>query len=99
MWCGNGYWVRMLRILLALSLTAAPLTAQIPTPASALGPDQAPSGTRWRRVVTPHFDVIFAEGLEPDAQRVGAMLEQIHAPLGKTMGEPPKRISVVLQSQ
>jgi hypothetical protein len=86
-------------VLALLVFSAGVIRAQIPTPDTPIDDHQARAGTRWRLITTPHFDVVFPLGLDADAQRVAATLEQLHVHEGKTMGAPPKRITLVLQNQ
>src|SRR6478752_1171186 len=46
-----------------------------------------PTFLKWKQIQTPHFRVLFPDGFD------------IHAPEAKTMGETPRRISVILQNQ
>jgi hypothetical protein len=91
---------RLSVVALALAVfSPGAVRAQIPTPHTPIDDNQARAGTRWRSISTPHFDVVFPLGLAADAQRVAATLERLHIAEGKTMGAPPKRITVVLQNQ
>jgi hypothetical protein len=58
-----------------------------------------PTFLKWKQIQTPHFRVLFPDGFDTQAQRVANTLEHIHAPEAKTMGETPRRISVILQNQ
>jgi len=54
---------------------------------------------RFQQIRTPHFRVLYANGFEPIAQRVASTLEHIRVPESKSLGQPPRRFTVVLQNQ
>ena len=54
---------------------------------------------RWREVRTPHFQVLYAGGIDTAAQRTAARLEQLHGPGVVTLGVKPRPLAVVLQNQ
>jgi hypothetical protein len=58
-----------------------------------------PASLRWYQVNTPHFRVLFPKGFEEQAQRVANNLEHIRLEESKSMGEPPRKLSVILQNQ
>ena len=58
-----------------------------------------PSSLKWRQVKTPNFRVIFPKGFEEQGQRVANTLEHIRTQESKSMGIPPRKISIVLQNQ
>ncbi len=90
----------LLAIVLTLALQPQRAACQVPTPdVTITDGDQPRPGRGWRKVQAPHFDVVFPLGLEADAQRVARTLEQLHAPLGQTMGSPPNRVTIVLQNE
>jgi Tol biopolymer transport system component len=61
---------------------------------------QYPPGTDWRRIRTPHFDIIFPGEIEPDAQRAANALETLYKPLSETLGASlPKHSTIVLADQ
>ena len=72
------------RIFTLALLLAAVLQAQYP-------PDQ-----HWRKIRTPHFDVIFPAGIERDSQRAANALETMYAPLSSSLGASLPRHTVVL---
>ena len=65
----------------------------------ALRPFQDPPDIRWRRIRTPHFEVIFPAQLNVEAQRVAFALERVYDPVGKTLGVKIKRTPVLLRNQ
>jgi hypothetical protein len=60
---------------------------------------QNPPELRWRTVHTPHFRVLYADGLDSAAQRTAARLECLHGPDVATLGVSPRPIPVVMQNQ
>jgi hypothetical protein len=61
---------------------------------------QYPPETHWRKIVTPHFEVIFPQEIDPDAQRAANALETLYAPLTRTLGATlPRHTTVLLPNQ
>jgi hypothetical protein len=60
---------------------------------------QNPPRLRWQEVRTPHFRVLYADGIDSAAQHTAARLEQLHGPDVATLGVNPRPIAVVLQNQ
>jgi hypothetical protein len=58
-----------------------------------------PTNVKWFQVSTPNFKVIFPEGFDIQAQRVGSTLEHIRSAEASTMGTAPRKISVILQNR
>ena len=58
-----------------------------------------PTFLKWNQVRTDHFRILFPQGFDDQAQRMANTLEHIYGPEARTMGETPRRISVVLQNQ
>ncbi len=58
-----------------------------------------PTGLRWMQINSPNFRVIFPEGFDDQAQRMTSTLEKIRTAESKSMGVPPRRISIILQNQ
>ena len=85
-----------LRLLTAVAglLFSLPLVAQI-LPRL----DQNPAATRWNRLRTPHFTILYTDDFGTTAQRTARRLEQVYAPVSASLGRQPRRISVVLQNQ
>lgn len=61
--------------------------------------DQNPASTRWYRLKTPHFRVLYTAGFVRTAQRTARRLEQVYAPVSAGLERQPRPISVVLQNQ
>jgi len=60
---------------------------------------QNPPGLRWQEVRTPHFRVIYPQGLDTAAQRTAARLEAVHQADGQTLGVEARPVAVVMQNQ
>jgi hypothetical protein len=61
--------------------------------------DNNPPSLKWYQVNTKNFRVLFPKGFEEQGQRVANNLEYIHGIEAKSMGTPPRKISVILQNQ
>jgi hypothetical protein len=59
---------------------------------------QYPPDTQWRKIRTPHFDIIFPSEIEAAAQQTANALETLYDPLTRNLGGAPKRTSVLLSS-
>lgn len=79
-------------ILIFFLFLAFPLYAQ-------LGNYQNPPGIAWMVIDTPHFEIIFPQEIERDAQRVANILEHIFVHVSMTLRHEPKKVSVILQTQ
>jgi len=60
---------------------------------------QNPPGLRWQEIRSPHFRVLYPQGLDTAAQRTAIRLEAVHGPDGATLGVQARPIAVVLQNQ
>ena len=60
---------------------------------------QYPPDTQWRKIETPHYQVIFPREIEVYAQTVANRLESLYKPLTKTLDASPKRTTVILANQ
>ncbi len=60
---------------------------------------QYPPETQWRRILTPHFEVVFPREIEADAQRAANTLETLYGPLTDSLGVRFKRTTVLLANQ
>lgn len=58
-----------------------------------------PTSIRWYQVKTPHFNVLYPEGFEDQAQRMANTFEHIRVPESNSMGVAPGKISIILQNQ
>lgn len=61
--------------------------------------DQNPTRLHWYRITTPHFKVLYPEGLDSSAQLTAGRLESLYEPASASLNKQPRRISVLLQSQ
>ena len=61
--------------------------------------DQTPTRLRWYRLTTPHFRVLYPDGLDSTAQRTAQRLESLYEPVSASLNRRPRPISVLLQNQ
>lgn len=61
--------------------------------------DQSPTSLHWYRLTSPHFKVLFPQGMDTTAQRTLSRLESLYEPASASLGKQPRPISVVLQNQ
>lgn len=85
--------------LIPLVLATALLAPGVPGQILPVDTDQHPPSTRWMTVQSPHFDVIVPAEILKEGQRASHLLERAYAPLAKTLGIFPRRISLVLTDQ
>ncbi len=60
---------------------------------------QNPYEMKWRNISTEHFDVIFPEDLEEDAQKAAHLLEKAYPYVSRSLEVLPPRIPLILQNQ
>ncbi|WP_420152460.1 hypothetical protein [Siphonobacter sp.] len=60
---------------------------------------QNPASIRWFQYRTPHFQIIYPEGLDSVSNRLANTMETVYEPVSKTLGRKPRRIPLVLQTQ
>jgi hypothetical protein len=60
---------------------------------------QDPSQIRWRQINTNHFQVIYPEEFDKEAQRLSFVLSKVYDYGTKTMNFNPRKISVVLHTR
>ena len=77
----------MIRTVLLVFCLAAALQAQYP-------PDM-----QWRKILTPHFEIVFPREIQADAQRAANTLETLYGPLTETLHTSFKRVTVLLPNQ
>lgn len=58
-----------------------------------------PPSLKWRQINTPNFRILFPQGFEEQGQRVASTMEHIREAEAKSLGKPPRRISIILQNQ
>ncbi len=64
-----------------------------------ISPYQNPPSLHFQVITTEHFEIVFPDEIEKDAQRVANILEFVYLPNSKTLGQKPSRITVILQNQ
>jgi len=60
---------------------------------------QYPPDTKWRKIETAHFEVVFPREIEVYAERVANQLEALYTPLTQTVNATPARVTVILANQ
>src|SRR5260370_9517101 len=60
---------------------------------------QYPPGTQWRKIQTPHFEIVFPAEIEADAQRAANTLEALYGPLTDTLATKFIRTTAVVPKQ
>ncbi|MBI5017230.1 MAG: PD40 domain-containing protein [Deltaproteobacteria bacterium] len=84
----------MRRITPLLVFFALALSLGVRPAAEAAAHDPA---LRWRTIVTDHFRIHYAEGLERDASELARIAEEVHGPLVDTVGwEPAEPTEITL---
>lgn len=61
--------------------------------------EQNPSSLRWSQLKTPHFRIIYPQGLDSTALYTANLLQTNYEPVSQTLGRQPRRLSVILQNQ
>lgn len=61
--------------------------------------ENAPAAVKWDQINTNHFKVLFPRGFNKEAMRVANTLQHLYAPVSKSMGIQPRKISVLLQNE
>lgn len=86
--------LKLICLLFSFSLAAQVIEAPINT----IDFMQNPSRVEWREITTEHFQLIFPEALEKDAQKAAHLLETSYPYVTRSLDEKPPRISLVLQA-
>lgn len=60
---------------------------------------QNPPSVKFNQINTAHFQIIYPTPLEDEAQRMANVLESIIVEVAKSLGKPPRPISIILQNQ
>ena len=60
---------------------------------------QNPPGIRWKRIETPHYEIVFPRELEQEGQRVACAMERLHGPLSGNLDARRKRFPLILTNQ
>lgn len=60
---------------------------------------QDPWSVKYRQIQTEHFQVVFPQGLENEAQRVANLLSLSYDYVSSSLGHKPKKISVLIHNK
>lgn len=60
---------------------------------------QNPDHIKWKYISTTHFEIIFPEEVESEAQRVAHLLEKAYPYVSKSLEVKPPKIPLILQNQ
>jgi hypothetical protein len=60
---------------------------------------QNPPGIRWKKIDTPHFEIVFPRELSDEGQRVANTLETLYGSHSRTLKADRKRFSLFLTNQ
>ena len=55
--------------------------------------------TAWRRIRTPHFDILFRANISREANRVANILEHCYQPVAQSLHVQPKKTRLILRNQ
>jgi hypothetical protein len=88
--------LKLLLCFLSLSLHAAVIDAPIIQGADF---QQNPSHIEWKKIDTEHFEIIFSEEIEAEAQRVAHLVEKAYPFVARSLETFPKKIPLILQNQ
>lgn len=61
--------------------------------------NQNPNTLVWKKIDTPHFEIIFPSEIEDHAQRATFILEKAYDYVSKSLEVFPRKISIILQNQ
>jgi hypothetical protein len=85
----------LLLALLSMAVEANVLDAPLSTPDF----QQPPPELNWKKIDTRHFEVIFPQEIEAEAQRVAFVLERAYEFVARSLDAYPHKIPVVLHNQ
>jgi hypothetical protein len=88
----------MLQIFLALIFTTS-LFAYVEAPINPINFEQSPPEIEWKKIVTPHFEIIFPKEILDEAQRVAHLIERAYPFVARSLEVNPPRIPLVLQNR
>lgn len=60
---------------------------------------QNPPDIRWKKIETPHFEIVFPQEISNEALRVADRMEILYGPLSKTLSVNRKPFTLVLSNQ
>jgi hypothetical protein len=72
-----------------------PLTAH----AQLIDANQNPPGIIWKKIDTPHFEIVFPRELSDEGRRVAGTMEALYGPHSRTLKANRKRMSLFLTNQ
>lgn len=82
----------MTRLYVSIILLTSLLAAQ------SLDNLQDPPGKNWNTIDTKHFEIIYPDEINADAQRVANLIEHLYVPEIKTMKYPFKKLTLMLST-
>ncbi|WP_234734084.1 TolB-like translocation protein [Tellurirhabdus bombi] len=81
-------------------LTAALLVSALSVQAQLLmESEQNPTRLKWYTLRSPHFKLLYPEGMDSTANQTISRLEHVYEPVSKSLGRRPRRLPVLLQNQ
>ncbi len=60
---------------------------------------QNPPSLRWYQLQTPHFRILYPEGIDQPAKRTAQRLEQVYEPVSAGLNRRPRPLTLILQNQ
>jgi len=89
-----------MRLIFLLLIISFGLKANvIEAPDIGISFEQNPPDIEWKHITTKHFDIIFPEEIESEAQRVAHILEKAYPYVTRSLEVKPQRIQLILQNQ
>jgi hypothetical protein len=88
----------MLAFFLSLILSLAAF-ARIEAPVNPVDYEQNPSYISWKKIDTEHFELIFPDEIQEEAQRVAFLLERAYPFVSRSLEVSPLKIPIILQNQ
>lgn len=86
-------------VLCLLVLTSHTFANVIEAPQVSADFAQNPGHIKWKYISTSHFEIIFPEEVESEAQRVAHLLEKAYPYVSKSLEVEPPKIPLILQNQ
>ena len=85
----------MFKYLLALMFSSS-VWANIVNP---IDFEQNPNSLEWKKIDSEHFEIIFPQEVQAEAQKVAHLLEKAYPYVSRSLEVQPAKISLVLQNQ
>lgn len=60
---------------------------------------QDPAAIKWKKIKSPHFQLIFPAEFDSNAMKITNLLEHVYFPVCKTLNHQPKKISLILHNR